>query len=165
MNSAPNAEWKLLSEEPILCDICNNEISNPCCRCRNCHTRWCLNCEGPTVYECIGDNHSFSESCCYGGPESSFGCIPKYGRLVDGPTFTTNYFCPQCAPESEVLEYLFKRAVRRTENKVLRQYKFCKSLGVEYLNDPANWQRFSRASESNEMEQEWIEMMHVTKMI
>lgn len=141
--------WFSFSDEPTRCDICDVEVVE-CHRCRRCHSIWCLKCEHPKTYECSGSNHSYSESCCD-------LCIPKYGRLIDGPAFTTLYYCPHCAPKTSQPEYDFKNAVNFVSRKVLRQYKYCRGLDVEYLNDPFNWERYER--EPEKVEKEWIEMM------
>ena len=106
--------------ESLKCHICDLDTSfQKCKRCKKCHIIWCQKCKNSS-YECVGENHFHLENCCD-------ECIPKYGRLIDGPNFTTLYYCPQCAPKTLKAEYLFKKAMRN------------KNVDIEYLNDSTNW--------------------------
>jgi hypothetical protein len=150
-----------LSDLPIKqiqCDTCQKKIWS-CARCRHCHQKWCKDC-AKKQYDCVGPNHHFSEECCE-------DCVPEYGRIVDeqyrSPTKSDalapsgRYYCPNCAPPSEVSECKFKNESYIYQDNITRRDRISSGLQRDYLNNPENWKRYETNKE--EVEKEWEEMM------
>lgn len=131
----------------INCDLCNKEIWS-CARCRRCHQKWCRDC-AKKQYDCVGPNHHFSEECCE-------DCVPEYGRIIED-----KYYCPNCAPPSEELEYKFKYDSYSYQDTITRRDRISNGLQHDYLNNPENWGRYE--SNPKEMEKEWESLMTHSK--